>query len=222
MDQQAHEGHAGYNPLTLAVYDLLVLHLSCRLVWGCPRKHLVRMFRRGMAGRHLDVGVGTGHLLRHGAGPATAAITLFDANRHSLHAGSRRISGLRPTAVQGDALEPLPFADDAFDSASANFLLHCMPGTLAEKGVLLDELQRVVRPGGTVFGATILASGVPVSGRARRLMGFYNAKGVFHNAGDRLDDLDARLAAAFKEYTVTVRGCVALFEATVKAPEPRL
>lgn len=222
MDQQVHEGQATYNPFTLALYDLFVLGLSCRFVWGCRKKHLVEMFRRDMGARHLDVGVGTGYLPAHGAGPDTTGITLFDANQHSLHASSQRLKHLNPTTVQGNALEPLPFADDAFDSASANFLLHCVPGTLPEKGVLLRELGRVVRPGGTVFGATILASGVPVTGRARRLMGFYNSKGVFHNSGDTLADLEASLGGAFKEHTVTVHGCVAVFEATAGQSEPRL
>ncbi|MBY8881451.1 class I SAM-dependent methyltransferase [Actinacidiphila acidipaludis] len=222
MDQQVHEGQSRYNPFTLALYDLIVLGLSCRLVWGCPKKHLIRMFRRGMGARHLDVGVGTGYLPLHGAGATTRHITLFDANQHSLHASSQRLKALDPDTVQGNALEPLPFADDTFDSASANFLLHCMPGSVADKGALFEELQRVVRPGGTVFGSTILAEGVPVSGRARRLMAFYNGKGVFHNTADSLADLDERLAGAFKDHTLTVHGCVALFEATVKAPEPAL
>ncbi|SEO79859.1 class I SAM-dependent methyltransferase [Actinacidiphila rubida] len=222
MDQQVHEGQATYNPFTLALYDLFVLGLSCRYVWGCRKSHLVGMFRRGMGGRHLDVGVGTGYLPARGAGPDTTHVTLFDANRHSLHASSQRLKHLQPTTVEGNALEPLPFADAAFDSASANFLFHCMPGTLAEKGVLLQELGRVVRPGGTVFGATILASGVTVTGRARRLMGLYNSKGVFHNSADTLEDLEAGLGGAFKEHTVTVHGCVALFEATVGTAEPEL
>jgi hypothetical protein len=72
-----------------------------------------------------------------------------------------------------------------------------------------------VRPGGTVFGSTILAEGIPLNRSAQRLMGLYNRKGIFHNATDSLAELNRELEAAFTDYRLTVVGCVALFEATL-------
>jgi hypothetical protein len=72
-----------------------------------------------------------------------------------------------------------------------------------------------VKPGGVVFGSTILAEGVAVNGLARFLMGRYNATGIFHNAHDSLDGLRAELGNRFSDYELTTQGCVALFHATV-------
>ena len=69
--------------------------------------------------------------------------------------------------------------------------------------------------GGRVFGATVLGTGVPRRAPARALMRTYNARGIFHNAADSPDALQTELAARFRSYDLTVRGCIALFEATV-------
>jgi hypothetical protein len=45
-------------------------------------------------------------------------------------------------------------------------------------------------------------------------MNFYNAKGIFSNAQDAVEDLEAELKSRFSEVDVRMRGQVALFEAT--------
>ena len=49
---------------------------------------------------------------------------------------------------------------------------------------------------------------------ARALMGLYQSTGVFSNAGDDLAGLDRALGRSFADHRITVRGCVALFDAT--------
>ena len=65
--------------------------------------------------------------------------------------------------------------------------------------------------GGVLFGATLLAGGVNRPLPARLLMRFFNAVGVFGNAGDDLDGLTAELTRRFSDVSVRVVGCLALF-----------
>jgi hypothetical protein len=50
---------------------------------------------------------------------------------------------------------------------------------------------------------------------ARRLMTLYNAKGIFSNREDDLNDLQAILQQTFRAYQVEVVGCVAFFQGQV-------
>ena len=109
----------------------------------------------------------------------------------------------------------MPFETAAFDSAAANFLLHCVPGSIAEKGIILKNLTACVRPGGTVFGSTILAHGAHATRAARHLVAYYNGKGIFRNAADSLEDLRQTLDDITPHYSLTTRGSVALFYATL-------
>ena len=57
--KQVEAGQAVYTKPMLAVYDLLVLGFSNRLVWRCPSKHILALYDRYVTANHLDVGVGT-------------------------------------------------------------------------------------------------------------------------------------------------------------------
>jgi hypothetical protein len=56
-------GQALYTRPMLAVYDLAVLGLACRCLWGCPARHILELYDRSVSANHLDVGVGTGYFL---------------------------------------------------------------------------------------------------------------------------------------------------------------
>jgi hypothetical protein len=68
-----------------------------------------------------------------------------------------------------------------------------------------------------VFGSTILGLGVVANPMARTLMRTYNRKGIFHNREDDVAGLEQQLATHFAEHRVTLRGTVALFEASTAA-----
>ena len=110
-------------------------------------------------------------------------------------------------------LEPVPLETGPFGSISLNYLLHCLPGTLARKAVVFDHLRPFLAPGGTIFGSTLLGEGVERSSMARALMRFYNTKGIFSNQQDSLERLHRELAARFEQVRVEVVGCAALFTA---------
>jgi SAM-dependent methyltransferase len=206
-------GHAVYSPAVLGVYDWFVLGFSNHLIWRCPTAALRRLYDRNVAGRHIDIGVGTGYFLDKARWPtANPSITLVDLNPNSLAAAFRRIRRYAPDTVTANALEALPVAG-MFRSAALCYLLHCMPGAIPQKAVVFDHLRPLLEPGSRVFGATILQGGVPRSRVAQALMNLYNRKGIFSNAGDTIEDLDEALRVRFENVSVEVKGAVALFEA---------
>jgi hypothetical protein len=211
--EPAETGHAVYTPGVLRMYDWMVHRISNHLLWRCPTSELRRLYDRNVSYAHVDIGVATGYFLDKARWPvATPSITLIDLNQNCLDAASRRIRRYRPHPVLADALKPLP-TFGPFRSAGLCYLLHTIPGTIAEKAIAFDHLKPVLAPGACVFGATILQGSLRRSRLAQTLMDLYNTKGIFANAGDTLEDLEAALHKRFRDVKVTVRGTVALFEA---------
>jgi SAM-dependent methyltransferase len=217
--EQVAEGQAVYTPLTLAAYDLVVLGLSNRLVWRCPTAQLLRLYDAHVSANHLDVGVGTGYFLDRCRFPgATPRLALMDLNPNSLRHAARRTARYRPESYRCNVLEPLAPGIGGFDSVGLSYLLHCLPGTMADKAVVFDHLRPLLNPGGRVFGATLLADGAARSGVARRLMALYNRKGIFHNTGDTRQALEQALGRRFPAFGIDIVGCAALFWARLRAP----
>ncbi len=214
LDQAVLDGQAVYNKYLLAVYNVTVFRINYPLFWRCPVSSVQRLYNASVGAEHLELGVGTGYLPAHSTFPVPAPrITLLDLNPTTLAVATKRLAKYRTARVRANVLEPLPVPKSAFDSVGLNFLLHCLPGTLREKGVVLAHAAAAARPGGVVFGSTILSSGVPVSVPARMMMRVLNATGVFHNDRDDLGDLRSQLDRHFASHQLIVRGCVALFRA---------
>ncbi|MEU5126839.1 class I SAM-dependent methyltransferase [Streptomyces mobaraensis] len=214
VDQDVLDGQSAYHRRALTFYDLVVFRGSAPLFWRCSPRNFHRMYATCAGAKHLEVGVGTGYLLDHCPFPtADPDITLVDLNATALAFTARRLKRYRVTQVQGNALEPLPVPDASYDSVALSFLLHCIPGSLREKGVALRHAARAVKPGGYVFGSTVLSQGVPVTRAGRSLMDKLNAKGVFHNQEDSLEDLRDQLTEHFTDHDLVVRGSVGLWRA---------
>ncbi|MEU4622692.1 methyltransferase domain-containing protein [Actinoplanes sp. NPDC023801] len=117
--------------------------------------------------RVLDVGAGSGTV----AGLACerdAVVTGVDAEPSMVELAARRVPA---AAFQQAVLPDLPFADDAFDVAVANFVLNHVGAPAA----VLSGLRRVVRPGGRV-AVTIWPQPLP---EAQRLWDeIFDAAGV--------------------------------------------
>lgn len=211
-------GAAVYTPLTLKLYDWWVLGVSNRFAWQCPTDTvLLPFFRKHMGRRHLDVGVGTGFYLAHAGVSPDTQLTLMDLNENSLRAAAQR-SGLQPACIRHDVFQPLPLsADTKFDSMSLFYLLHCLPGTLADKETVIEHLKAHLAPSGVLYGATILGDGAGHNWFGQRLMALYNRKGIFGNKTDSVDALAAMLKRHFKEVNVRREGKVALFTAALPA-----
>lgn len=206
-------GQAVYRPWVLYAYDLYVLKLSCSLAWRCPASELLEQYNRLIRGKHLDVGVGTGYFLDRCRFPVeNPEVHLLDLNANSLRHAARRLARYRPTEHLGDVLEPID-SSESFDSVGLGFLLHCLPGTMQEKGRAMRGLSKLLTPDGVLFGSTILGRGVPHNAMARKLLRIYNERGIFGNSTDDEPALREALGAAFERVDVRIVGCVALFEA---------
>ena len=214
VDGDARKGAAAYTPFTLALYDLAVLRLSNSLVWQCPSHVLLDFYNLHISDSHLDIGVGTGYFLDRCRFPSSAPkIALLDLNPHSLAKAAKRLRRYNPSCYIGNVLQGIDVGTSRFDSISLSYVLHCLPGNLASKSVVFSHVKSLLRDGGVIFGSTILGEGVRHNPLARQLMKLYNAKGIFSNLSDRQSDLEAGLKAYFKEHTIHVAGCVALFSA---------
>ena len=208
-------GHRIYTPLMLRTYDRFVLGFSNRWLWRCPTAELLQLYQRNVGKRHLDIGVGTGYFLDKVEWPvAVPDITLLDLNRNCLDAASARIARFKPQSVLANALELLP-SMAPFDSIGLCYLFHCLPGSLAQKAVLFDNLKPVVKAGSRLFGASIVQDAGRQGFATRKVLSVYNRKGIFSNVGDTSEILRFELNKRFDRATVCSIGSVALFEVTV-------
>jgi SAM-dependent methyltransferase len=149
---------------------------------------------RAVDGPTLEIGIGTGRV----------AIPLVTAGQRivgvdlsfAMLARLREKSPGQPPLVQADATL-LPFRDGAFGGALVAHVLHLVSDWL----VVVDELRRVVRPGGVLLVTRGVARGVSglhaeITRRARSVAGWTMPAG-------RLDDL-----SALDEYIRSVGGSV--------------
>lgn len=212
--EQVEAGHAFYTRRSLAVYDLAILGYFSRLAWRCPARRIVAHYDAHVSANHLDVGVGTGYFLdrcRYPVTPAGPRLALLDVNTTCLDVAARRVARFEPELIEANVLEPIAHEGERFDSVGLNYVLHCLPGTMATKAAAIDHLVALANPGATLFGATLLHDGVHRSWFARALMARNNAHGIFSNADDSLDALRDALTTRLDDVTVDVVGCVGVF-----------
>src|SRR5919201_2451231 len=163
-----------------ARYDVLnrLLSFGTDLDW---RRRALALARLGADGRALDVGTGTGDLAIAllARAPRSASVAGVDISAGMVKVAERRAAtaglGARYARVIA-SVEALPFADGAFDVATAGFVIR----NVGDIGRGLREMRRVLRPGGR---AVILDLHTPRNPIVRRL---YRGYGL----------LSPRLAAA--------------------------
>ncbi|AXI02669.1 class I SAM-dependent methyltransferase [Aquirhabdus parva] len=206
-------GQAVYSKYTLMAYDAFVLGFSNRYLWRCPTTHIEQLYRKHITSNHLDIGVGTGYFLDHSPFASAPRIALMDLNPQTLAFCSKRIARYSPEIYQRNVLKTIEIDAKPFDSIAINYLLHCLPGNIASKAVVFDYIKPLMKPEGVVFGSTILQGDLPRNWGAKKLMAFYNKKGIFSNQHDQLNDLKQALNDRFTDVSVKVEGCVALFSA---------
>jgi len=209
----AYAGQATYTPWFLAhVYDPLVLRFNNRCVWRCTSTALTRHYDSHVSAAHLDVGPGTAYYLDRCQFPVSAPeITLLDPNGAVLAASSARLHRYSPRVHQASVLEPIGLPAASFDSIGLGHVLHCLPGTMESKTQAIANLRPLLRPGGQIFGSTVLAAGVRHTVLSRRVMSSLNHRGIFHNLDDDLMSLHRTLEAHLTNVEIRIQGTVALF-----------
>jgi len=127
------------HPLFAALYDRC---MPDRLLVGPHREYLAD----GLSGRVLDLGAGTGAMIPYleagGDDPEYHGIEP-DPNMRRRAAATADRSALS-THLRDDRAESLPYVDDAVDTVLSS-LVFC---TFADPDAALDEVARVLRPGG--------------------------------------------------------------------------
>jgi ubiquinone/menaquinone biosynthesis C-methylase UbiE len=209
----AYAGQEVYSRAFLRIYDPVILGFYGNIVWRCPTARLVEQYRQHVGHRHLDVGPGTGYFLEHARLPDDAQLTLLDPNPSVLAHAARRLSDRHPSAVQANVLKPLPLTAKRFDSVALNYVLHCLPGPAARKAAALQNVAAVLKPGGVLFGATVLGATGPHTRLSRAVLGFVNSRRIFDNLTDTEDGLRDLLEASFATVEIEVIGSVAVFTA---------
>jgi SAM-dependent methyltransferase len=214
LPQDVAAGQAIYSKWVLGIYDPFVLGFSSRVLWRCPAPRMQAHYDANISGDHLDIGVGTGYFLDHACFPvASPRITLMDLNPNSLEVCAARIRRFDPKTVRHNVLEPFPTGLGTFDSVGLNYLLHCLPGVIGSgKECVFDHAKAVLRPGGRLFGSTILGDR-PRNFLTDRWMRAYNRKGIFSVLEDRAGALESGLRSRFEDVKVEFEGVVALFSA---------
>jgi SAM-dependent methyltransferase len=106
--------------------------------------------------RVLEVGCGAGWLWAEASAhlPSGLDLTLTDLSRGMVVEAVERVGGLgRHRRVDGGIADAqaLPFAPGSFDVVIANHMLYHVP----DPRLAVDELARVVRPGGVVMAGTV-------------------------------------------------------------------
>lgn len=211
-DRNAAVQAAAFTKPPLSVYDYTVLGFSNRFVWKCPTKHILEFYNTHVSVSHLDIGVGTGYFLDKCTFPTrNPDITLVDLSSDSLEIAAKRIARYHPKTYIADILESPPISPTNFDSIGINYVLHCLPGGMARKRTVFAYLKTLLKPGGVIFGTTILGEGVPIGILAKKFLQIYNRTGIFNNVHDSRTDLEHILKTTFPQYTLHTRGCVAFF-----------
>jgi SAM-dependent methyltransferase len=206
-------GAAVYSPFALKVYDLWVLGISNRWAWQCPTHSvLLPFYRRYIGARHLDVGVGTGFYLQHAGFDERQSVALLDLNENSLRAASDRLGRPDTELFVQDVMQPLSgLAGKSYDSIALFYLLHCLPGAMADKARVFDHLKQHLADSGVLYGATILGDSAGHNAMGRKLMAIYNKKGIFGNRNDTYEDLHQVLREHFEDVELRRHGKVACF-----------
>lgn len=212
MKEPLQNGAQIYSKPALFLYDFFVLKLSNSLAWKCSSRILLNLYNQHISANHLDIGVGTGYFLDKCTFPRPPKIFLLDLNPNSLEVSARRIRRYQPQNHRADILKPISL-DLTFDSIAINYLLHCLPGDLLSKEIVFKNVRSLLNETGVVFGATILGDKNQANFFAKKLLTIYNAKGIFSNSNDTLEDLEMLLAKNFKQYSLKQQGRVALFAA---------
>lgn len=179
--------------------------------------------------RLLDIGVGTGYFPVRATLASDTELVLVDLNTDCLDDAKASIQrahpevGGRALKVVGDFLaegdEHLSLysksrlTSGGFDAISLMFLLHCLPGPPARKAEAVVRTKALLRPGGVLFGATILGKNERPNLLARFVLWMNNYLGIFDNYEDSAASFARPLREAFHDVRVEVVGCMLLFEA---------
>ncbi|GGT62594.1 class I SAM-dependent methyltransferase [Actinomadura citrea] len=187
-------------PLLATLYDVAVQNrplsrLGARALWNYDITHLhMAIAAQDPSALTLDIPCGGGLAVRDNPRHVAADLS------HTMLKRARRKT---TTLVQADIYN-LPFPTSTFDRCLTYNGLHC----LEDPQAALKELTRVLRPGGTLQGTTL------VRGAGRDpLIKLLQHQGAFGNPGTAADLRTWLETALLTDITLTTSGAVTAFTA---------
>ncbi|MFI0412182.1 class I SAM-dependent methyltransferase [Actinomadura sp. 3N508] len=188
--------------LTVAAYDYgvqnpFISRAAARLLWSYDIRHLHQAIAaQDPDALTLDIPCGGGIAVRDN--PRHIAV---DLSRTMLTRARRKTTNL----LQAD-IYALPFPDATFDACVTYNGLHCLP----DPARAITELTRVLRPGGTLRGTTLIRN---TSRRTEALYTVMHRQGIFGPSGG-LTDLHTWLTnAGLTDIHLTPNGAMTGFTA---------
>ncbi len=215
------KGYRFYTKRRLALYDWWVLGVCNKLMWECPTDYLESHYRQHISDNHLEAGVGSGYFLEKCLPKGEPKVALLDINGDALEFTAKRLEHYRPEIYQENLFESFELYGVKYDSIALNYVLHCLPGAMEEKGAAaFNHLTPHLAEGGVVFGSSILGTGVEQNSLAKMMLSICNGKGIFSNHEDSLGSVMEALSSCFKTFNVEVHGSVVLFWAKNPKEKP--
>ncbi|MFI9586005.1 methyltransferase domain-containing protein [Streptomyces sp. NPDC052236] len=162
---------------------------------SAPAVHAAEVFRAAWARDVLELGAGHGRdALYFAAEGFTVQAADFSATGLEQLRRAALARGLedRVTTVAHDAREPLPLADASVDAVFAHMLL-CMALSTKETRAVVEEIRRVLRPGG------VLVYTVRHTGDAHYGTGVAHGDGIFEHGGFAVHFFDRGLVDALAD-----------------------
>jgi ubiquinone/menaquinone biosynthesis C-methylase UbiE len=202
--------------LVPAAYDFVVgrerlARLGGRLLWGTDVRALYDLFaetgRLPAGSAVLDLPCGGGVAFR--GVPRAAGLRYVAADLSAAMLGRARAEAARralPIAFVRANAGRLPFPEGSFDRCVTFNGLHCFPDPAAA----VAEMARVLRPGGTLLGSTVVSG---AGARQDALLALFRRTGTFGHVGGVADVRAWLEAAGLEPAEVAHGGALAWFRA---------
>ncbi|PKH87616.1 class I SAM-dependent methyltransferase [Colwellia sp. Bg11-28] len=214
INAKAYKAVSVYSKTLLSIYDVYVFKCVSPIFFRCPSKLIVEFYINNVSKNHLEVGAGTGFLLKKcRASGIIKNLSLLDLSENCLEVTKKNIKPIDVTTYKANILEPLPLQNRQFKSIGLNFVLHCVPGNFKAKGLTLLNLGDYLTDDGVIFGSTAIYD-TEQNIMAKLVMNAYNKKGIFNNRQDKKEELEEVLRSGFNNVVITQIGNVVFFKAS--------
>lgn len=208
-----------YTRPNLKIYDAVTMGFLAHAVWRCPASLFVNHYNSLVSANHAEIGVGTGYCLDRCRADIDR-LALFDLNPNCLDFAAKRLARFRPTVHVRNVLDPVYSSAGPFSSIALSGVLHCLPGSMADKGRVFDNLKPILIRDSVVFGYTLVSDAGVLRPPAKLVRSLLNRSGVINNYGDTSDGLRHELRQRFDSVVVTRAGAFAFFIASQCSSKP--